>query len=47
MGMYQHSTEIITYYETSKKNKKINGNIFSKVANKVKSLFSLNNAVFA
>ena len=26
---------------------KINGNIFQIVANKVKSLFSLNNAVFA
>ena len=30
-----------------KPNKQINGNIFSKVANKVKSLFSFNSVVFA
>ena len=41
------STGASKYYETSTKKNKINGNILSKVANKVKSLFSFNSVVYA
>lgn len=52
MGMFWFRQELMNTHETSRSyalnnNQKINGNIFSKIANRVKSLFTANAVALA
>ena len=52
MGMFRFRQELMNSHETSRRyalnpNLKLNGNIFSKIANRVKSVFTANAVALA